>query len=209
MVVLLPASGVAQDTDANTSSVQDATDDTVKETIEVKRAKSKDSKHPTLRFLKDNRVFLRARLDELSLQVTRTRTDDAELVDERWLRLKEMSEAIAAARDTVRATQDISSERELLTSVMELGKLEAELNLMEQILAEQRQRLLQLEEDFLGHQESALVILIKGLSGKDVPTSVILQEDSDVTRVGLTELDLSRLDRDVEASGLLTGVWYR
>jgi hypothetical protein len=187
------------------------------------------------------------------------------MIDERWLRWKEMAAAIAVARDTVRAEHEATPERELLSSVTELAELEAELNLMEKILVDQRHRLLLLEEDFLGSQETALVVLIKGLSDKEAPVSIELREESDVVNVSLTaeqraslerggiaqiyhefveprehvftvrfagnawdetnalavtfeaardrltflELDLSRLDRDGEALGLLTSVWYR
>jgi len=158
----------------------------VVETIEVKRAESKDTKHETLRFLKDNRVFLRARLDQLRTQVTLTRTDRAEVLDARFLLLQEMAAAIAAARDTVQSEHMLTPERQLLNSVTELGELEAELSLMEQILADQRVRLLLLEEDFLGHQETALVVLMKGLAGKNVPESVVIRQDNNVVRVHLT-----------------------
>lgn len=239
----------------------------VVETTEVKRARPKGPKHPSLQFLKDHRVFIRARLDLLRTQTTRVRTDDAELLDERFLLLRELAAAIAAARDTVSAEHALTAERELLASVTQLGELEDQLSLMEKLLAEQRRRLLMLEEDFLGHQETALVILLKGLSDKSrVPDEVVLTQDNDVVRVGLTpvqrqsllqggiaqiyhefveprehvfvvsftgsdgwaeaepvavtvaaardrltflELDLSHLDRDREASGLLTTVWYR
>jgi hypothetical protein len=173
-------SAYAGDKDANGEEGE------VVETIEVKRAESKDTKHETLRFLKDNRVFLRARLDQLRTQVTLTRTERAELLDERYLRLQEMAAAIAAARDTVQSEHMLTPQRDLLNSVTELGELEAELILMEQILADQRTRLLVLEEDFLGQQETALVILLKGLADKDVPESVVIAQDNNVVRVHLT-----------------------
>jgi len=248
-----------------TAAGDDDTDKTV-ETIEVKRADQKGPKHPSLRFLKDHRVFIRARLDELRTQTTRVRSDEAELLDERLLRLKEMAAAIAAARDTVAAEYQITGERDTLSSVTQLAALETQLDLIEQLLADQRRRLLLLEEDFLGHQETALVILVKGLSGKShIPESIVLTEQNDVVHVDLTpvqraslekggiaqiyhefveprqhlfevgftgdrwadaapvivkveaardritflELDLSQLQSDREASGLLTSVWYR
>ena len=237
----------------------------VVETIDVERVEAKGSKHPSLRFLRDNRDFLRAQLDRLHTQIVHERSEDAELLDERFLRLREMSDAIAAARDTVGTARDRSAERELLASIAELSTLEAELDRMERIHAEQRARLLLLEEDFLGHQESALVVVLKGLSGKRSPGSVALAEDGEIVRVDLTaaernaleqggvvqiyhefveprahvfhvrfdgegwqgsppvavdveaardrltflELDLSRLDPDQEALGLLASVWYR
>jgi aspartate oxidase len=46
--------------------------------------------------------------------------------------------------------------------------------------------LLVLERDFLGHQETALVILLKGSAGKLAPAAIVITEDSDVVRVELT-----------------------
>ena len=97
-------------------AVPEENTDRVEETIEVKRAEEKDTKHPSLRFLKDHRVFLRARLDLLRLQIRLTRTEDAEMIDARLLRLQEMAAAIAAARDTVGAVHGMTPQRELLTS---------------------------------------------------------------------------------------------
>ena len=158
----------------------------VEETIEVKRAEETKTKHPSLRFLKDHRVFLRARLDLLRLQIKLTRTDDAEMIDARLLRLKEMAAEIAAARDTVGTLHGMTPQRDLLTRVTELGELEAELDLMELLLAEQRRRLLLLEEDFLGHQETALVVLVRGLGGREAPGTIVFSEDNEFVRVPLT-----------------------
>ena len=160
--------------------------DKTTETIEVKRVEAKGPKHPTLQFLKDHRVFIRARLDELRTQTTRVHSGDAEMLDERYLRLQEMAAAIAAARDTVDAGYNATAARDTLSSVTQLVALEAQLDLMEQLLADQRRRLLMLEEDFLGHQETALVVLVKGLSGKSVPEAVVLTEENDIFRVELT-----------------------
>lgn len=233
------------------------------ETIEVKHAETKRAKHESLRFLKDHRVFLRAQLDQLRLQITRVREGEADLIDQRYLMLREMAAAIAAARDTIRAEQEIASERDLLDSVTELGDLEAQLALMDSLLADQRERLLMLEQDFLGRQETALVVLVKGLTGSHTPTSITLTEDNDVVRIDLDadqqeslqrggvaqifhefveprthlfrvgfegwnsieevtievdaardrmtflELDLSKLDPERDAVGLVTNIWYR
>ena len=188
-ITALPSLVVAQDE----SDGDDARK--LEETIEVKRAVPRGPKHPSLRFLRDNRVFLRGRLDLLRVQITRVHTDKATLLDERILRLKEMAAAIASARDTVGAVYELTPERELLTSVTQLGELEAELDLMKKLLADQQQRLLLLEEDFLGHQETALVILIKGLSGKRAPASIVLTEDNDVVRVELTPEQRNSLEQ--------------
>lgn len=235
------------------------------ESVEVKRAKDKAPKHPTLRFLHDNRVFLRAQLDRLRMQTKLSRNESAEILDERMLMLKEMAAAIAAARDTVETERRYASERELLESVTELGALENQLALMEHVLDEQRQRLLVLEQDFLGHQETALVVLVKGLLGKNAPQAIVISQEEEVVTIDLDpeqrrsleqggiaqvyhefveprehvitvafvgdrwtqvapvevsvetardrltflELDLRELDRDRDAAGLLTTVWYR
>jgi len=166
---------------------EDGDTEQVKETIEVKRTESTETKHPTLQFLKDNRVFLRARLDQLSTRVIKTRTTDAEMLDSRFLMLKEMADAIAAARDTVDTANNQMPERDVLTSVSQLGDLEAELTLMEKLLSEQQHRLLSLEQDFLGNQETTLVILVKGLAGKPAaPGAIVITEENEVVRVGLT-----------------------
>jgi hypothetical protein len=158
----------------------------VMETIEVKRADTEEPKHTSLKFLKDNRVFIRAQLDLLRVQTTRTRTDQAQVIDQRYLMLQQMSAAIAAARDTVSAESLLTAQRQLMTSVTQLGELEQQLSLVEGLLAEHRTRLLALEQDFLGHQETALVIVMKGFVGKPVPSTIVITEDSEVVRVELT-----------------------
>jgi hypothetical protein len=187
VALVLPSNGSA--------TIDDKDKDDVIETIEVERTEEKSTKHPTLRYLKDNRVFLRSQLDRLHTQVTRTRDSDAQLLDERLLRLQEMAAAIAAARDTVSAERDSTTNRELLTSITELGDLESQLTLMENLLAEQRERLLWLEQDFLGNQETALVILVKGLSGKNAPSTIVLGQEDEVLRVELAPHQIAALEQ--------------
>jgi hypothetical protein len=166
------------------------------ETVEVERKELKGPKHPSLQFLKDHHVFIRARLEELRTKTTTVRSGDAEMLDERFLRLKAMSEAIAAARDTVSSQHLATGARDTLSSVAQLAELEAQLDVIEQILADQRRRLLFLEEDFLGHQETALVILVKGLSGKPhVPESIVLTDQNDVVHVDLTPVQRASLQQ--------------
>lgn len=167
----------------------------VDETSEVKRVRPTEPKHPSLRFLNDNRVFLRAQLDRLRLQTKLLRSGDAEIIDERFLRLQEMSAAIAAARDTADAERELAARRELLKSVTELAELEAQLDLMEKLLGDEQQRLLWLEKDFVDRQETALVVLIRGLSGQDVPASIVLAEEAGVVRVELTPEQRTSLER--------------
>ena len=153
---------------------------------EVKREKTKGPKHQSLKFLRDNRVFMRGQLDRLRLMTTLTRDGQAEMIDDRMLRLQALAAAIAAARDTVDVEAAATVRRELLDSVMRLGELESQLGLMENLLAEQKQRLQILDEDFLGQQETALVILLRGLPDGDSPEGIVLTEGHDVLNVALT-----------------------
>jgi len=153
---------------------------------EVERDKAKAPKHTSLQFLRDNRVFIRAQLDRLRLMTTTTREGRAEALDDRLLRLQELADAIAAARDTVAVETAVTARRELLDSVSRLTELDDQLALMEDLALAQKTRLRILEEDFLGVQETALVILVRGMPAKDSPQGIVLTEDNDVLTVPLS-----------------------
>ena len=186
LFVLAVTGAVARAQDVPAAHTTSAVRDSVVETLEVERDETKAPKQPSLRFLKDHRVFVRSQLDKLSTRVTREHTSNAALIDERFLHLQEMSEAIAAARDTIGAEQALASERALFASVGQLATLEASLNLMDSLLTDQRNRLLWLERDFLGHQETSLVIVIRGVPDGNVPERIVISEELDITRVELT-----------------------
>jgi hypothetical protein len=160
---------------------------------EVKRDQTKAPKHGSLEFLRDNRVFLRGQLDRLSLLTTLTDQGHAQLIDDRMLRLQELARAIAAARDTVDAEAAVTARRELLDSVTRLGELENQLVLMETLLTDQKTRLTVLENDFLGHQETALVILVRGLPEQGTPAGLVLTEDNRTLEVPLSAAALASL----------------
>lgn len=175
---------------------QTATDSTtVTESIEVKRAENKEPKHESLKFLKDNRVFIRAQIDLLRVQTTRTQAERATVIDARYLALKEMSAAIAAARDTVSADSLLTAQRGLMASVTELGELERQMAKVEALLADHRTRLIAIEGDFLGHQETALVIVMRGFAGKHAPATVVIEEEGEVVRVELTPEQRTSLEQ--------------
>jgi hypothetical protein len=167
----------------------------VVETTEVKRVETEEPKHTSLKFLKDNRVFIRAQLDLLKVQITRTHTDQAQVLDQRYLQLKQMSAAIAAARDTVSADSLRTAQHHLMTSVTQLGELETQLSAIERLLGEHRTRLLGIEQDFLGHQETALVILVRGFTGRHAPATIVITEEEDVVRVELTAEQRASLEQ--------------
>ena len=169
---------------ASAAAADDATEAT-RTTTEVKRSKVKGPKHASLQFLRDNRVFIRGQLDRLRLLTTVTRDGRATVIDERMLRLQELAAAIAAARDTVAVEAAATARRELLDSVTRLGDIENQLSLMETLTAEQAARLQVLENDFLGRQETAVVVLVRGMPASGGPAGLTLSEDNDVLRVPL------------------------
>jgi len=169
--------------------------DSVIETLEVKREEIKAPEHASLRFLKDHRVFVRSQLDRLRTQVTREHTTAAQTIDARYLKLQEMSDAIAAAQDTIGGEEARAAQRSLLRSVTELGQLEASLDLMDSLLTDEHTRLLWLEKDFIGHQETALVIVIRGVPAQELPAGIAIAEDGDVAHVTLSDADRASLAR--------------
>jgi hypothetical protein len=163
--------------------------------IEVKTRDTDDRDHASLRFLRDNRDFLRAQLDRLRLEVHRDRNGAARELDPRHLALREMAAAIAAARDTVAGSGADLDRRTLLASVAGLADLEMQLGLMDSLLDDQRQRLTWLEADFLGRQETALVVLVRGHAGGRTPAGLILREAGETLRVDLSDEQRASLAR--------------
>lgn len=154
--------------------------------VEVRRRDVAEPGRPHLVFLKENRVFLRAEMDRLR-QLDRTTHDgDAALLDARLLRLRELAAAVAAARDTVGDTARLVAARTRLETVQAVTDLEAELELMESLLAAQNQRLAWLEADYLEQQHTALVIVVGGFGGRAAPDSLRLSDGEETWRVGFT-----------------------
>lgn len=162
---------------------------------ELKRADVPQGKHPSLQFLRDNRMFIRGQLDRLRLLTTRTTGGEATPLDPRLLRLQELAAAVAAARDTVADATLSLARRDLLDSVTRLGELEARLDLMADLAADQRQRLGELEADYLGRQETALVVLVRGLPADAVPAGLVLGEQGTYHAVDLDPTDRKALRR--------------
>ncbi|MCI0452248.1 MAG: hypothetical protein L0Z51_07635, partial [Candidatus Latescibacteria bacterium] len=69
------------------------------------------------------------------------------------------------------------------------------LSTIEDLLAEHRTRLLGIEQDFLGRQETALVILVRGFTGKSAPATIVIQDQEDVVRVDLTPEQRASLEQ--------------
>ena len=179
---------------ASAATAQTTVEQTV-ETTEVKTRKTEKLDHDSLRFLRDNRDFLRAQLDRLRLETRFERRGSGEGLDPRYLRMQEMAAAIAAARDTVDHQGSELDRRQLLESVAQLRDLEMQLDLMDSLLVDQGVRLSWMEEDFLGRQETALVVLVKGGTGVDAPTGLVLSDGTESLTVDLGETQRASLAR--------------
>jgi hypothetical protein len=155
--------------------------------VEVERVRPAKTKRPTLTFLKENRAFIRARFDLLR-QRPGTGSAEAQEFDPRFLGYGDMLAHTLAAKDSTAAAEDAWRRRQLLASITELGDLEARLEAMERLLAEQRGRLGVLQADFTGRQETALMVLASGWPGDAVALSAItiVLEDGDTLTVALT-----------------------
>lgn len=164
-------------------------------TTEVKTRKTEKRDHESLRFLRDNRDFLRSQLDRLRLDTTWERRGSADNLDARYLKMQELAAAIASARDTVDHEGAELERRELMASVSELRDLEMQLDLMDSLLVDQGLRLTWLEEDFLGRQETALVILLKGSPGEDAPAGLVLTDGNETLHVTLDDTQIASLAR--------------
>lgn len=151
--------------------------------VEVRRRKADGPDRPSLVFLKENRVFLRAELDRLRQLVKVTRKGQGDLLDPRLLRLRELAAAAAAADDTLGAAEAALASRRRLESVAEIAGLEARLAGLEGQLAAQAGRLASVEADYLGEQRTSLVVVVGGFAGRPAPAAVLLAEGDRSWRV--------------------------
>lgn len=156
------------------------------QSVRVERVRPDREKHPTLRFLKENRDFIRARFDLLR-QKPGGEIGEAGEIDPRFLAYQQMLRDLMAARDSVAAADDSLARRQLLASIDDLGRLEDQLDLMDRLLADQRTRLGILQEDFAGRQLTALMVVVSGWSAEAPVTQVRLTlEGGDTLTVPLT-----------------------
>jgi len=155
--------------------------------VRVERVRPKHEKYFTLRFLKANRDFIRARLDLLREEPGKSLADAAAL-DPRFLAYRELMQSALAGVDSVQASEDMRQRRELFASVTELGQLESQLDQLELLLAAQRTRLTALQADFTGHQRTELAVVARGLPADATMLSLTLTlEDGAPVIVTLTD----------------------
>lgn len=155
--------------------------------VRVERVKPRAEKQPTLRFLRDNKDFLRAALD-------RTRQKSIEYyavagtIDPRFLAYRELMAQVLTDRDSVALANAAREKLDLLRSVTELGGLEAQLDQFDRLLAAQSARLEVLQRDFTGDQRTALAIVLSGYPRQVALSTVALTlDDGSAVSVPLTD----------------------
>ena len=154
--------------------------------VKVESVKPKQTKHPTLRFLRENRDFIRARLDLIKQRALEQGAKAGEM-DPRFLRYQQMMSDILASEDSVLAAEGRQNRLALMENIQELGTLEEQLDLMEQLLSDQRTRLSMLQEDFTGEQRTALLVLLSGYPAGVTPTQIELTvEDGTTIKIPFT-----------------------
>ena len=163
--------------------------------VKVERVKPRKEKLPTLRFLKANRDFIRARFDRLR-QESRTAAAHAGDLDPRFLEYRRLLAEIATAKDSVAAAAEARERAALFASVSDLATLERELDQMERLLESQRTRLAVLQADFAGRQRTELDIVLTGhaLAGR-VDSLAVRLEDGSLHTAGLDSTQRESLRR--------------
>ena len=155
--------------------------------VRVERVKPQVEKHTTLRFLRENKDFLRAALDR-TRQKTIERDAVAGAIDPRFLAYRELMAQVRADRDSVALAEAECQKRDLLRSVTELGGLEAQLDQFDRVLTAQTERLAVLQRDFTGDQRTALAIVLSGYPQKAALSTVALTlDDGSAVSVPLTD----------------------
>ena len=163
--------------------------------VKVERVRPRREALPTLRFLKENRAFFRARLDALR-QTPHGDRGEANAIDPRFLAYQRMLADVGAARDSVAGIEQDRQGRELFASIHDLGGLESQLDLMERLLADQRARLGVLQGDFTGLQRTALAVVLRGYPRSAELSSIsITLEDGAALTVPITAEQRGSLQR--------------
>ena len=129
--------------------------------VRVERIPPQREKYATLRFLKENRAWIRACYDRLKEKPV-GHSGAAESVDPRFLLYQRLLAEVRSSEDSLTAAEEERKREELFASITDLGKLEAQLDVMDRLLTEQRVRLAELEQDFAGRQQTSLAIVVSG-----------------------------------------------
>jgi hypothetical protein len=144
--------------------------------VQVERRDLKGDDTPYLRFLHANRDFLRGRLDLLRQQSLPI-DGQARALSERELFLQRILADIAAARDSLRTESALLADSTAVaTQLADLARLANRLDLMDRQLDAQGQRLRDLDALLRGEQETALIVLLKGLPAGFEPPGLSIRD---------------------------------
>lgn len=162
--------------------------------LRVERKTIDEGERPTLRWLHANRDFLRARLDLLR-QRALPAISEGEALDPRALLLTRLLAEIAAARDSLRSESALLADSSA-TSLGALAGLAAQLDRFDAQLDAQGRRLATLDSLLAGEQETALLVLLKGLPPALEPTALTIHDrDGDSWQIALGEAERAALRR--------------
>ena len=154
--------------------------------VKVERVRPHAERHATLRFLRENKDFIRTALDRTRQKLV-TREDQAAAIDPRFLAYRDMLADVSAAKDSVALAEEARKRLDLLRSVTQLGDLEAQLDRFDRLLAAQRERLGVLQRDFTGDQRTALAVVLSGYpQGLAVGQVALTLDDGSALSVPLT-----------------------
>jgi len=144
--------------------------------IAVEKADYDRLDEETLRFLRENRDFLRAQLDRL--RQLRVEVDRSPLeLSARDLLLRELMAEIDAGEDSLAYEKSLLARQELMQSVGELEGLEDQLDRLQTLLDQQADRLMRIEADYADRQRTALLIYVQNFPSDSAPAGIILEDE--------------------------------
>lgn len=186
--LLLLLSSIAASVSAGTPEVP---------TIRVERQELEANE--SLRFLRENREFLRGQLDRL-----RTRTEwhrsEARTLTARQQWLRGLGDELDAARDSLDRERVRLERRSLLQRIEELAAIETRLDHLDSLLSAQADRLHAIERDYLDRQETAMALLATGLPDDEAVAILVHDVDGDPVRVALDAASRDALRRGAVAT---------
>ncbi len=152
--------------------------------VKVERTRPEKKQLATLRFLRENRDFLRGRID--GLRETPLDLEGAGLLDPALLERERLMAEIAGAFNALAALGDGPEQDALLASLEEIAALEADLARLESLLAAEEERLGAIEMAFAREQQTLLLVVVSGLP-EDAPAQLSwINETGDAVHFGFT-----------------------
>jgi hypothetical protein len=150
--------------------------------VKIERIRPERPKYETMKFLRENRDFIRARYDALREKPIQRKLEPRE-IDPRFLAYQQLLAQVRAADDSLARQEEARRRIELLQSITQLGDLESQLDVMDTLLFAQRQRLGVLQADFVGDQRTALMVVASGwpANGAVTETQLTIDDGSKLT----------------------------